>query len=57
MKKLKRQFQGLYWRQLLVTAGTVMLTLFLLGASFFTLSYNYAGRPVRSTNMSAPSPE
>ncbi len=44
MKKLKGRFQGLYWRQLFVTAGTVMLTLFLLGASFFTLSYNYAGR-------------
>ena len=44
MKRLKGRFQGLYWRQLFVTAGTVMLTLFLLGASFFTLSYNYAGR-------------
>ena len=44
MKRLRRQFQGLYWRQLFVTAGTVMLTLFLLGASFFTLSYNYAGQ-------------
>ncbi len=42
MKRLKRQFQGLYWRQLYVTAGTVMLTLLLLGASFFALSYNYA---------------
>ena len=40
MKRLKRQFQGLYWRQLYVTAGTVMLTLLLLGASFFALSYN-----------------
>ena len=38
MKRLKRQFQGLYWRQLYVTAGTVMLTLLLLGASFFALS-------------------
>ena len=42
MKKLKRHFRGLYWRQLFVTAGMVMLTLFLLGASFFSLSYNYA---------------
>ena len=42
MKRLKRQFQGLYWRQLYVTAGTVMLTLLLLGASFFALSNNYA---------------
>mgnify|MGYP000172853714 CR=1 FL=1 len=42
MKKLKQHFRGLYWRQLFVTAGMVMLTLFLLGASFFSLSYNYA---------------
>ena len=42
MKSLKKRFRGLYWRQLFVTAGMVMLTLFLLGASFFSLSYNYA---------------
>ncbi|SFP61602.1 Signal transduction histidine kinase [Oscillibacter sp. PC13] len=42
MNKLGKRFQGLYWRQLFVTAGMVMLTLFLLGASFFSLSYNYA---------------
>ena len=42
MKTLKKRFRGLYWRQLFVTAGMVMLTLFLLGASFFSLSYNYA---------------
>ena len=43
MKK-KRDFRirGLYWRQMFVTAGMVMLTLMLLGASFFSLSYNYA---------------
>lgn len=40
--KFKKSFQGLYWRQLFVTAGTVLLTLLLLGASFFSLSYNYA---------------
>lgn len=34
--------QSLYWRQLFVTAGMVLLTLCLLGASFFSLSYNYA---------------
>ena len=41
MKK-KRDFRirGLYWRQMFVTAGMVMLTLMLLGASFFSLSYN-----------------
>ena len=42
MSKLTKRFQGIYWRQLLVTAGMVMLTLVLLGASFFSLSYNYA---------------
>ena len=42
MKKFSQRFQGLYWRQLFMTTGTVLLTLFLLGASFFLLSYNYA---------------
>ena len=42
MKKLRKQFHGLYWRQMFVTAGMVFLTLLLLGASFFSLSYNYA---------------
>ena len=42
MKKLRSRFQGLYWRQLFVTVGMVMVTLGLLGASFFALSYNYA---------------
>ena len=41
-KKIRSRFQSLYWRQLFVTAGMVMLTLFLLGASFFSLSYNYS---------------
>ena len=36
------KYRGLYWRQLSVTAGTVLLTLTLLGASFFSLSYHYA---------------
>ena len=42
IKRLSNHFKGLYWRQLFVTAGMVILTLFLLGASFFSLSYNYA---------------
>ncbi len=42
MKRIRNRFQGSYWRQLSVTAGMVMLTLLLLGASFFSLSYNYA---------------
>ena len=41
-KKLRKRFEGLYWRQLMVTVGMVSLTLLLLGASFFSLSYNYA---------------
>ena len=42
MKGFRRRFQGLYWRQLLAMVSMVLLTLFLLGASFFSLSYNYA---------------
>lgn len=43
-KKRGSQFQSLYWRQMFVTIGMVMLTLSLLGAAFFSLSYNYARR-------------
>ena len=42
MKKLRSRFHGLYWRQMFVVVGMVLLTLSLLGASFFALSYNYA---------------
>ena len=43
MKKfLNRHFQGLYWQQMFITTGMVLLTLALLGAAFFSLSYNYA---------------
>ena len=42
MRALKNRFRGLYWRQMYVTVGMVLLTLSLLGASFFALSYNYA---------------
>ena len=42
MKRIKNQFEGLYWRYMFVTVGMVLLTLALLGASFFALSYNYA---------------
>ena len=41
MKKLRKRFQGIYWQQMFVTTGMVMVTLFLLGVSFFSLSYNY----------------
>lgn len=36
-----RRFKGLYWRQMFVTVGMVLLTLLLLGVSFFCLSYSY----------------
>ena len=42
MKGFRERTQNLYWRQLFVTAGMVLLTLCMLGASFFSLSYNYA---------------
>ena len=42
MRGFRRHLQGLYWRQLLAMVSMVLLTLFLLGASFFSLSYNYA---------------
>ena len=42
MEKLKNKFQGLYWHQFILTAGMVMLTLMLLGVSFYALSYSYS---------------
>ena len=42
MKQKNHRFRGLYWRQMFVTVGMVLLTLLLLGVSFFCLSYNYA---------------
>ena len=35
------RFKGIYWRTLTVTVGMVALTLVLLGASFFSLTYSY----------------
>ena len=40
-KPKKQWFHSLYWNQFVLTAGMVLLTLLLLGASFYTLSYNY----------------
>ena len=39
IQRIKRKFNSLYWHQFALTAGLVMLTLLLLGVSFFTLSY------------------
>jgi len=36
-----RRFKGIYWRTFTVTVGMVALTLVLLGASFFALTYSY----------------
>jgi len=41
MKHLSERFRGLYWRQMFVTMGTVLLTLALLGASYSALGYNF----------------
>ena len=34
-------FRSLYWRQMALTIGMVLLTLSLLGTGFFAISYNY----------------
>jgi len=39
--KEKKLFQSIYWRQFALTAGMVVLTLLLLGTSFFALTYTY----------------
>ena len=41
MEQIKRRFHSLYWNQFLLTAGMVLLTMLLLGVSFYALSYNY----------------
>ena len=38
---LKKRVGSLYWQQFFLTAGMVLLTMLLLGVSFFALSYNY----------------
>ena len=40
-KKFREALKTTYWQQMLVTTGLVFLTLVLLGASFFSLSYQY----------------
>ena len=41
MSGIKSKYKSLYWQQFMLTAGLVMLTMVLLGVSFFALSYNY----------------
>jgi signal transduction histidine kinase len=40
-ERAKRITDSLYWRQFMLTAGMVVLTMALLGVSFYALSYNY----------------
>ena len=40
-ERIKRITDSLYWRQFMLTAGMVLLTMALLGVSFYALSYNY----------------
>lgn len=40
--ELPARFKTIYWQNFMLTAGVVLLTLFLLGTSFFALSYSYA---------------
>ena len=40
-ERIKRITVSLYWRQFMLTAGMVVLTMALLGVSFYALSYNY----------------
>jgi len=49
---MKGRFRGLYWRQMFVTMGTVLLTLVLLGASYSALGYNYI-RQEKTVEMQA----
>ena len=41
-KAFTERFRTLYWQNFILTASVVMLTLGLLGASFFAISYAYA---------------
>ena len=49
---LPQRFKTIYWQNFLLTAGVVVLTLVLLGMSFFALSYNYT-RNAREADMRA----
>ena len=51
-RRLPRRFQTIYWQNFMLTAGVVLLTLVLLGASFFALSYSYT-RNQREADMRA----
>ncbi len=48
MRKIRKKFHGIYWQQFGVNVALVALTLVLLGASFFGLSYSYIMEETRS---------
>lgn len=48
MGRIKKHFHGIYWRQFSINAALVLLTLVLLGTSFFSLSYTYLFEEKRS---------
>ena len=47
-ERIKRAMNSLYWRQFMLSAGMVLLTMALLGVSFYALSYNYTVSEKRS---------
>ena len=47
-ERIKRAMDSLYWRQFMLSAGMVLLTMVLLGVSFYALSYNYTVAEKRS---------
>ena len=47
-ERIKRAMGSLYWRQFMLGAGMVLLTMVLLGVSFYALSYNYTVSEKRS---------
>ena len=47
-ERIKRAMDSLYWRQFMLSAGMVLLTMVLLGVSFYALSYNYTVEEKRS---------
>lgn len=50
--RVPNRFRTIYWQNFLPTAGVVLLTLVLLGTSFFALSYHYT-RNGREADMRA----
>ena len=49
-RELPQRFKTIYWQNFMLTAGVVLLTLVLLGMSFFALSYSYS-RSEREAEM------